>query len=245
MEKHNLDNFFAKKLASHEIAAGAEPWNKISKGLDKKQRIKTSGWLGIAATAALLITSGYLIIQSVSTDNEDYVVKTINIDVEPDVPVYETQLPVFVKQHDDNSFASTEQTTTINLKNQDQNKPDHFTLVSDEQSVATTENSNVKPILDSELLLIQPILIGSESELDHDDMNKKEEQPVLLASSKEIVSQPVTIIYKQGEVKEKSKISKALNFMGEVGKREKKLLDMGKIKTSLFSKNKKQVKNSK
>jgi hypothetical protein len=244
MEKHNLDNFFAKKLAGHEIAAGTETWDKISKVLDKKQRIKTSGWLSIAATAALLITSGYLIIQSISADNEDYVVKTINIDIEPDVPVYETQLPVFIRQHDDNSLASADQNTTINLTNQNQNKPDHVTLVSNEQSVATTENSNIKPILDSELLLVQPILIGSESDLDHDGMNKKEEQPVLLASSKEIVSQPVTIIYKQGEVKEKSKISKALNFMGEVGNREKKLLDIGKIKTSLFSKNKKQVKNS-
>ena len=245
MEKHNLDNFFAKKLASHEIVAGAENWDKISKGLDKKQRIKIGGWLSIAATAALLITSGYLIRQPDSTDNKDYAVKTINIDVEPDVPVYETQLPVFIRQHDDNSFASTILNTTINPTNQNQNKPDHITLVSNEQAVATTENTNLKPILDSELLLVQPILIGSASDLDHDDMNKKEEQPVLLASSKEIISQPVTIIYKQGTVKEKSKISKALNFMSEVGKREKKLLDMGKIKTSLFSKNKKQVKNSK
>lgn len=249
MEKHNLDKLFEDKLANHEIAPGAVAWDEISRGLDKKRRIRMRGWLSIAASAAMLIASGYLLIQTDSTNNEDYYVKTTNKDIAPDVPIYETQLPVFIRQSDHNRLATSAPETSTSLVIEVQNKQENDTFIPIDHTVATTDNVdgnlNVKPILDSELLLVNPILLGAESAVDENDVSKKEEQPVLLASSKEVVSQPVTIIYKQGEVKEQSKISKALNFMSEVGKREKKLIDMNKIKTNLFSKNKEQVDNSK
>ena len=248
MGKHNLDRLFEEKLANNEVVPSQQAWDTLSEGLSKKRKINVSGWLSIAASAAILITSAYLLVQTDSDKpSENYISSNVTIEIAPDVPNFEPQLPVFIRQN--NLVVDVLMSVSANTQSieQEKNVADTPTIQTAENEKPVSQNqkedSYLGPILDSDLIKTNPVLVAEEvdeQDLEHPEF---ENQSAVLASAAEI-NQPVTIIYKQGEVEEKSNISKALTFMDEVRKGEKKLINMNKIKTNLFAKNKEQVSNS-
>ena len=235
-------------LANNEVVPSQQAWDTLSEGLSKKRKINVSGWLSIAASAAILITSAYLLVQTDSDKpSENYISSNVTIEIAPDVPNFEPQLPVFIRQK--NLVVDVLMSVSANTQSieQEKNVADTPTIQTAENEKPVSQNqkedSYLGPILDSDLIKTNPVLVAEEvdeQDLEHPEF---ENQSAVLASAAEI-NQPVTIIYKQGEVEEKSNISKALTFMDEVRKGEKKLINMNKIKTNLFTKNKEQVSNS-
>lgn len=248
MEKHKIDELFSEKLTEFEQPVSAASWQQISGALKSKKRSPIGIWLSIAASAALLITSAFLLLEESNGELEDiYITNNANVDIEPGVAIIETQVPLFVKlatESNDNELlveASSEEEDLPKKPLTEQPTAPSATIADNSQ----TTDTNLSPLLDSEFSKVNPVMAATEEETPlFSDVDAIEEEPVLLASN-ETLNEPIQIIYKQGEVEEQSKISKALSFMDDVRKGDKRLINFNKFKKGLFTKNKEEGSNSK
>ena len=247
MEKHKIDDLFANKLAAYEAPVSEDAWNQISDQLNKNKRFGLAAWLSIAASAALLIASAMLIFEDTDNHLEGvYITDQLQHGLEPNVPKMEGQIPLFigissipVERENENTII--EQVDKKNVQNSVTTAPENTVVIVEQTDLPATD---ISPLLDSEFSKVTPVFVSSEQEPpSFSELDSPEEQ-VLIASN-EILSQPVQIIYKQGQVEEQSKISKALTFMDDVRKGEKRLINLNKFKDSLFTKNKEEGTNSK
>jgi ribosomal protein L12E/L44/L45/RPP1/RPP2 len=248
MEKHKIDELFSEKLTGLEQPVSAASWQQISGELKSKKRFPIGIWLSIAASAALLITSAYLLLEEGNSELEDiYITNTTNVNVEPGVAIIETQVPLFVKvvtelNDDELLLSANEEEVIVPNKSAIETPSATSTTVADNSQ---TTDTDLSPILDSEFSKVNPVMAATEEETPlFSDVDATEEEPVLLASN-ETLNEPIQIIYKQGEVEEQSKISKALSFMDDVRKGDKRLINLNKFKKGLFTKNKEEGPNSK
>lgn len=251
MEKHSLDRLFAEKLAGFEDTPSQKAWEMLSENLDNKRRSNIRVWLSMAVAAALVLTSAYLLVPTDPVEPGDNYVSN-NPDIAPEVPVFEARLPVFItRESPAREVVAVTQTTTKSFEQAEPVVTQTLPIIKKEnlQIKNQKNNSHLGPIMDSELIKMTPVLVAEQTADANLGQQVAGNQPPVLAST-EHINQPVTIIYKQGEAEEKSRFAKALNFVDEVRKGERKLIDINKIdvnkiKSGLFTRNKEQVNNSK
>jgi len=239
MEKHKIDSLFSDGLANHEIVPETGSWKAIIKELDHKSK-RPWEWLWIAASAILVLLSGLWVVTSNEQDVTEEPVEisqshrpTVEIAVRP-------ELPFFIRLNPVKSQPLTMHVAEIKSPSQsvsDKLKIDNDALILSNNEtpkhtgavmrLSSVPEATLKPVLK------EPIVMGSSEK-----ENGRFDDEVVIASAR-----PVTIIYKQGEKKKKSKFSKALTYMDEVRKGEKKLINFQAIKANLKAK-RKERKNS-
>jgi len=226
MEKHNLDELFTNKLADLEQTPSPSAWDEIEETLNQESKRNIWPWIGIAASAALVIASSWYMLSSdtISTvDNYTYADvqhKQLN------VPTEVIFVPVIIQV----TYTPAPEISNRNSEPVQLVKVEANNALDIEEPVVTIADNNIldhslTPIIKEPLPLENPdsenIAIASTKNMAPDAYNTRE---------------PLTIIYKQGEPEHKSKFTQALTYMGDVRNGDKKLVNFGKIKKSFQSK---------
>ena len=248
MEKHKIDELFSQKLDQFEATPAVDTWEQIADQLRSKTRALLVKRFSVAASVALVVLSGYYVFQSQdheSSTPDIYITNQGEQINEPLVLNEEIVLPLFV-------FERTQPAGPVNSPG----------LTTDEKNVSNEDLEQLKPLLtkvtpanadqlDRSIILeeasqgdITPVVIAEDVSPATYSAPPDETAPVLLASNQGL-NESIQIIYKQGKEEEKSNISKALTFMDDVRKGDKKLLNFNKIKNNFFGKDKEEVSNSK
>ena len=66
MTKHKIDDLFKQKLVGHESQPSPAAWSKLESQLNKDKKKGVVFWVGMAASIALLITFGWLMLSEES-----------------------------------------------------------------------------------------------------------------------------------------------------------------------------------
>jgi hypothetical protein len=227
MEKPRIDKLFSDKLRDQKSSPDADSWNRIEQALDKKARKNIWPWLSIAASAALVLVSSWYLLNREDAGNKiNYTyaeTQKFKLNVPSDIILVPVIIYVVPTQADNHSADDMPM-----AKNEGEIVQSNTKL--DQTEVLSTENK----VLDHKLapVLIAPLPIsGSASEEEIAMATTKE---AAAAASTNLV--PLTIIYKQGEPKYKSKFTQALNYMGEVRNGDKKLVNFKKLKENIQAK---------
>lgn len=248
MEKHKIDELFSQKLDQFEATPAVDTWEQIAEQLRSKTRALLVKRFTVAASVALVVLSGYFVFQLPGHEYpapDIYITNQSEHINEPLVLNEEIVLPLLV-------FERTQAAEPV--------KSPGLTL--DKQIVSNEDFEQVKPLLtevkpdNADQLIssttfeetrpadISPDVIVEDVSPTTYSAPPDETAPVLLASNQGL-NESIQIIYKQGKEEEKSNISKALTFMDDVRKGDKKLLNFNKIKNNFFNKDKEEVSNSK
>jgi len=225
MAKHKLDKIFADGLQEFTAAPAPSAWDQIEESLQRKQKGAFWAWAGIAASAALLLGSSWLMFQSPDRSTSDlyeYAKETVDDTALPPDVVY---VPIYI--HTIIERSETPEQKMAKAVQPTQNKP-AVVIVAEETALAANEQ---------EVLLEEPEIVTIEDvpELATEDiLLASAEMPIESATNK--IQQPVTIIYKQGEPAKESNFTKALNYMEEVRMGEKKLVNFDKLRENFRSK---------
>lgn len=220
MVKHKLDKLFSDRLEDFGTDPTPSAWEQIDSQLDQKKHKAIWAWAGIAATAALLLASSWLMLSQ--TEEADaftynYADSALgNLQAPTEVVYVPIYIPVMVEQP---------------------------VAVSKETKPAQVVKQNIEPAQEKPVVLAQ----SEEIPVEQPEIIALKEVPVvnadnlLMASAETPIAQepeqlqPVTIIYKQGEPAEESNFIKAMNYMEDVRMGEKKLLNFDKIKENIRS----------
>jgi hypothetical protein len=231
MKKHKLDNLFSDKLSDYQSQPSPQAWEKLEESLEQKSKKSAWAWIGIAASAVLVaVSSWYMLSADNSTNNYDYAYSEIQTE-ELDVPVEIVLVPVFIQAPATNT-------------------PDVDQLSNQKAQVAITEEPTLKLVEDKQQQ--PPVVLADNKVFEHQlapviqeplPLASDETEALVMASASEIVVEeqqitlePLTVIYKQGEPESKSNFTKAMNYMEDVRKGDKKLLNFQKIGENIKSK---------
>jgi hypothetical protein len=236
MKKHKLDKLFSDKLEDYQNQPSAGAWEVIESGLENKSHKPVWTWLSIAASAVLaIVSSWYMFSESNIDPTVNYAHSQNQIDI-VDVPQEIILVPVYI-------HVPAAQELVLNQKVQiEKPTPPAAVIIDDtpQQNIVITDNK----VLEHQLapIIQEPLPLADDNS-----------QEVVIASTKEMATvneqstlEPLTIIYKQGKAEPKSNFTKAINYMEDVRKGDKKLVNFKKIGDSIKSKFKSnKVENSK
>lgn len=220
MAKHKVDKLFSDGLESFESAPAPSAWDEIENRLDQKKGRAYWAWAGIAASAALFITSAWLMFSEPATRPTDEFVYTTTEIGNLNQPAEVIYVPIYI-------HAGAKETTQP-VK----------------QAVNTEKNIQKEVPVQEEMLVLAK---NEEIPVERPELMTLEEVPevtseeVVLASAEIAVDQepaqlqPVTIIYKQGEPAKESNFVRAMNYMEDVRMGEKKLVNFEKLRENFRS----------
>jgi|GEM_PF-5899544 len=239
MEKHRIDRLFEERLKNYAATPADSSWQAIEKSLNSGRR--SWSWLWIAASALVVLTSGYLLYSSVSMEDEGTQQPLTVLNPQVELPVH-YELPVFV---------GVTNTQKQNILAPDKVLVANFNPVSP-PSLGATDVVDSAPLVQNNPIArvkgrfqsikeasLMPVL--KENEIPADPLSSSEQAGEELVTAS---TRGLTIIYKQGDKKEKNKFTQALDFIDEVRKGEKKLINFKSIKANIKAR-REAVKNSK
>ena len=229
MKKHKLDNLFSDKLSDYQHQPSPRAWEALEESLEQKSQNFAWTWVGIAASAALVVFSSWYMLSTGSSMNaNDYAYAENQTAV--DVPLEIVLVPVFI-QAPANNTPTVEQQSSQKIR----------VAIDDEAKLKLAEDRQQSPIVlaDNKVfehqlapIIQEPLPVASD-----------DAEELIIASSKETTVEartntyePLTIIYKQGEPEAKSNFTKAINYMEDVRNGDKKLVNFKKIGESIKSK---------
>lgn len=234
MAKHNLDKLFSEGLENFESTPAPSAWDQIEKDLDRKAGRPVWSWIGIAASAAVLLAFSWFLLQEGAVEYDaityEYSESTIKDLSQPAEVVY---VPIYI----------------------------HTIIEKTQEPVIQSVKNPAKPVEvlakeEPALLVDKPVILAQENIIEEQpEVITLEEVPIVTTSESLIASaeipvegepalsadrssplQPVTIIYKQGEPAKESNFTKALDYMEDVRLGEKKLVNFEKLKENFRSK---------
>lgn len=230
MKKHKIDKLFSDKLEDHQSQPRPEAWATLEESLAQQSPKQIWTWISIAASAVLVAVSSWYILSADSSTHTNEYAYSVNPTEEVAVPKEIVLVPVFI-QVPANNIAIEE---SINIQ-----KPQVANNVKVVVELAKNTEQVPAVLADNKVLEHQLAPIIKEPlPLDADDTEE-----LIIASSKETIAEdqtntlePLTIIYKQGEPEPKSNFTKALDYMEDVRKGDKRLVNFKKIGESIKSK---------
>jgi hypothetical protein len=230
MKKHKIDKIFSDKLEDYQSQPRPEAWATLEESLAQQSPKQVWAWISIAASAVLVAASSWYILSADSSTPLDEYAYTVNPTEELDVPKEIVLVPIFIQVPVNN--IALEKPISIQKHQVANNDEGSVELEKDTEQVPTVLADN--KVLEHQLAPI----IQEPLPLDADDTEE-----LIIASSKETTAQdqtntlePLTIIYKQGEPEAKSNFTKALDYMEDVRKGDKRLVNFKKIGESIKSK---------
>ena len=230
MKKHKLDKLFSDKLDDYQNKPSPEAWEKLEDSLKQQSPKQLWTWISIAASAALVVVSSWYMLSADNSPNTNEYAYSVNPSEDVAVPLEIVLVPVFIQVPVNNT--PTEEPINyqkVQLANNDEGT---VKVVKDMQQAPVTLTDN--KVLEHQLapIIQEPLPLVAEAD-----------EELIMASSKETIAEeqqsglePLTIIYKQGEVEPKSNFTKAINYMEDVRKGDKKLINFKKIGEGIKSK---------
>lgn len=228
MAKHKLDKLFSEGLASYEVTPAPAAWDQIEKELDRKSGKQVWSWLGIAASAALLLASSWFLLQEENAEEDSFAFEYSESAIaDLNQPAEVVYVPIYIYSVIDKTAEPIKQPvkTPVVLQDEVLNKEESRQLAQEE---IVAEQPEIIALEDVPLVTSEEVIMAS-TEI------AAEEEPAS-PSDKSAQLQPVTIIYKQGEPAEVSNFTKALDYMEDVRLGEKKLVNFEKLRENFRSK---------
>ena len=220
MAKHKLDELFAAGLENFEPSPAPAAWEQIESQLDQKKSKGFWAWAGIAATAALLLASSWLMFSQnaePASYTYDYAEASIENLSQPAEVVY---VPIYI-------YTSVERPQKKDQQPGPAPAVKQNIVPAQEEPVMLAQSEEI-PVEQPEIITLEEVPVAPSDDL----LVASVETPV--ANEPEQL-QPVTIIYKQGEPAEESNFIKAMNYMEDVRMGEKKLLNFDKLRENIRS----------
>jgi len=227
MATHKLDKFFNEKLMAMEQVLNPAAWTEIDEKLEDVGSKNIWLWLGIAASAALvLVSSWYLLNVNEGMPEQQYsYAQTETLDANVPVKVVLVPLIIQVRYINENINQDAQLPNRIA-----ETKPKNLELNNEQKPILVADNTVLQPQLKP--VIQQPLPVGEELNRDlivASTIDLPEQLP-------EVTQFPLTIIYKQGEVENKSKFNQAMSYLEDVRSGNKKLVNFKKIKDNIQSK---------
>jgi hypothetical protein len=220
MAKHKLDELFSDSLENFEASPAPAAWEAIESRLDQKKGWPAWGWMGIAATAALVLTSSWLMFtQTEETAAEVYTYNESSIE-ELVLPTEVIYVPIYIHTVIEQPKQIASQPVKPSVATQ---KP----VIVEEEPVVLASTKEI-PVEQPEIITLEDVPLVTAEEV----LMASAESPDVVPPA---LAQPVTIIYKQGEPAKESNFVKAMNYMEEVRMGEKKLVNFEKLRNNLRS----------
>lgn len=230
MKKHKLDKLFSDKLDDYQNMPSPQAWEKLDESLKPQSPKYVWTWISIAASAALVVVSSWYMLSADNVSSTNEYAYSVNPTEDVAVPLEIVLVPVFI------------QVPVINTITDEPSKNQNAQL-------ANNDAGTVKELKDMQQA---PVTLTDNKVLEHQlapiiqeplPLVAEVEEELIMASSKETIAEehqnilePLTIIYKQGEAEPKSNFTKAINYMEDVRKGDKKLVNFKKIGESIKSK---------
>jgi hypothetical protein len=230
MKKHKLDKLFSDKLDDYQNKPSPEAWEKLEESLKQQSPKQLWTWISIAASAALVVVSSWYMLSADNSPNTNEYAYSVNPSEDVAVPLEIVLVPVFIQVPVINTV--TEKPINYQKAQVAQNDEEMIELPKDTQQVPVVVADN--KVLEHQLapIIQEPLPLVAETD-----------EELIMASSKETIAEeqqssfePLTIIYKQGEPESKSNFTKAINYMEDVRKGDKKLINFKKIGEGIKSK---------
>ena len=221
MAKHKLDELFSDGLEHYETSPAPAAWEAIESRLDQKKGRAAWSWLGIAATAALLLASSWLMFtptEEAAADVYTYAESSIEELVLPTEVIY---VPIYIHTVVEQPRQILAQPVKPSVAQQEP------VIVEEEEPVVLASTKEI-PVEQPEITTLEDVPLVTAEEV----LMASAESPAIVPPARQ---QPVTIIYKQGEPAKESNFVKAMNYMEEVRMGEKKLVNFDKLRNNLRS----------
>jgi hypothetical protein len=230
MKKHKLDKLFSDKLDDYQNIPSPQAWEKLDESLKQQTPKQIWTWISIAASAALVAVSSWYMLSTDNTSNNNEYAYSDNLTEDVAVPLEIVLVPVFIQVPVFNTITDE----PINNQNTQIANNDAATVeaLEDIQQAPVTLTDN--KVLEHQLapIIKEPLPLVAEAD-----------KELIMASSKETIAEeqlgnlePLTIIYIQGEPEPVSNFTKAINYMEDVRKGDKKLINFKKIGEGIKSK---------
>lgn len=220
MAKHKLDELFSDGLENFEASPAPAAWETIESRLNQKRGRAAWSWMGIAATAALLLASSWLMFtqtEEATTDVYTYAESSIDELVLPTEVIY---VPIYIHTVVEKPAQIATQPVKSGVAKQEP--------VIDEEEPIDLASTEEIPVEQPEIITLEDVPLVTAEEV----LMASTETPAVAPPAQ---PQPVTIIYKQGEPAKESNFVKAMNYMEEVRMGEKKLVNFEKLRNNLRS----------
>ena len=230
MKKHKLDKLFSDKLDDYQKIPSPQAWEKLDESLKQQAPKQIWTWISIAASAALVAVSSWYMLSTDNTSNTNEYAYSDNLTEDVAVPLEIVLVPVFIQVPVINTVTDeppNNQNTQIA-----NNDAETVEALKDMQQAPVTLTDN--KVLEHQLapIIQEPLPLVAEAE-----------EELIMASSKETIAEeqigslePLTITYIQGEPEPVSNFTKAINYMEDVRKGDKKLINFKKIGEGIKSK---------